>query len=56
MFKDIRRNSLDEAIKLSLAGNLQGIVSEVKAILRNPSVVAKIKHSKLILLTYGQLK
>ncbi|KAJ8574371.1 hypothetical protein K7X08_026176 [Anisodus acutangulus] len=55
IYSDIRRNSLDEAIKLCLEGGLQGIVSEVKAILRNPSMIAKIKESNLSLLTYGQL-
>ncbi|VFQ65010.1 unnamed protein product [Cuscuta campestris] len=51
---DPRRNSLEEAIKLCLAGGLQGIVSEVKAILRDPGAIAKIKDSKLSLITYGQ--
>ncbi|MCD9560531.1 hypothetical protein HAX54_019228 [Datura stramonium] len=55
IYSDIRRNSLDEAIKLCLEGGLQGIVSEVKAILRNPRMIAKIKESNLSLLTYGQL-
>ncbi|XP_059656603.1 glycerophosphodiester phosphodiesterase GDPD1, chloroplastic-like [Cornus florida] len=52
---DVRRNSLDEAINLCLEGGLQGIVSEVRAILRNPGSITKIKESKLSLLTYGQL-
>ena len=56
IYSDIRRNSLDEAIKLCLEGDLQGIVSEVKAILRNPTMIAKIKEFKLSILTYGQLK
>ncbi|XP_060196991.1 glycerophosphodiester phosphodiesterase GDPD3-like isoform X3 [Lycium barbarum] len=55
IYSDIRRNSLDEAIKLCLEGGLQGIVSEVKAILINPRMIAKIKESNLSLLTYGQL-
>ncbi|KAK4736851.1 hypothetical protein R3W88_000548 [Solanum pinnatisectum] len=55
IYPDIRRNSLDEAIKLCLEGSLQGIVSEVKAILRNPRMIAKIKESNLSLMTYGQL-
>ncbi|XP_009590043.1 glycerophosphodiester phosphodiesterase GDPD3-like isoform X1 [Nicotiana tomentosiformis] len=54
IYSDIRRNSLDEAIKLCLEGGLQGIVSEVKAILRNPTMIAKIKESNLSILTYGQ--
>ncbi|XP_074564036.1 glycerophosphodiester phosphodiesterase GDPD2-like [Curcuma longa] len=52
---DIRRNSLDEAIKLCLAGGLQGIVSEVRGIFRHPSAVSRIKESNLSLLTYGKL-
>ncbi|KAK9276856.1 hypothetical protein L1049_006393 [Liquidambar formosana] len=55
IYTDMRRNSLDEAIKLCLEGGLQGIVSEVKAIFRNPGAIARIKESKLSLITYGQL-
>ncbi|KAK4339240.1 hypothetical protein RND71_040702 [Anisodus tanguticus] len=55
IYSDIRRNSLDEPIKLCLEGGLQGIVSEVKAILRNPRMIAKIKESNLSLLAFGQL-
>ena len=57
MYADQRRNSLEEAVKLCVAGGLQGIVSEVRAILRQPSAVAEIKDAnKLSLMTYGQLK
>ena len=57
VYADPRRNSLEEAVKLCVAGGLQGIVSEVRAILRQPSAVAKIKEAnKLSLMTYGQLK
>ena len=56
MFKDERRNSLEEAIKVCLEGKLQGIVSEVKGVFRNPSAIAKITESNLSLLTYGKLK
>lgn len=56
IFTDIRRNSMEEAMKLCLAGSLNGIVSDVKVIIRNPEIVLKIKDSKLLLLTYGQLK
>ncbi|KAK9052286.1 hypothetical protein SSX86_028915 [Deinandra increscens subsp. villosa] len=52
---DIRMNSLDEAKKLALSGGLDGVVSEVKGIFRNPSVVREIKESNLSLLTYGKL-
>ncbi|PIA41942.1 hypothetical protein AQUCO_02100052v1 [Aquilegia coerulea] len=55
VYKDVRRNSLDEAIKLCLANGLQGIVSEVKAIFRNPGEITRIKDSNLLLMTYGQL-
>lgn len=54
IYTDIRRNSLDEAIKVCLEGGLQGIVSEVRAIFRNPGVVPRIKESKLSLMSYGQ--
>ncbi|XP_010551943.1 PREDICTED: glycerophosphodiester phosphodiesterase GDPD1, chloroplastic [Tarenaya hassleriana] len=55
IYKDERRNSLEEAIKLSEEGGFQGIVSEVKAIFRNPAAVTIIKQSNLSLLTYGKL-
>ncbi|KAF5443594.1 hypothetical protein F2P56_036139 [Juglans regia] len=55
IYVDIRRNSLEEAIKVCLTGGLQGIVSEVRAIFRNPGAVTRIKESKLSLVTYGQL-
>ncbi|XP_020539273.1 glycerophosphodiester phosphodiesterase GDPD3 isoform X2 [Jatropha curcas] len=55
IYADIRRNSLDEAIKVCKEGDLQGIVSEVKAIFRNPEAVTKVKESKLSLISYGLL-
>ncbi|XP_031271470.1 glycerophosphodiester phosphodiesterase GDPD1, chloroplastic [Pistacia vera] len=55
IFYDVRRNSLEEAIKVCLEGGLQGIVSEVKEVFRNPGAVTKIKEAKLSLLTYGKL-
>ncbi|XP_030957190.1 glycerophosphodiester phosphodiesterase GDPD1, chloroplastic-like isoform X1 [Quercus lobata] len=55
IYMDTRRNSLEEAIRVCLTGSLQGIVSEVRAIIRNPGVVTRIKESKLCLITYGQL-
>ncbi|CAA2964918.1 glycerophosphodiester phosphodiesterase GDPD1, chloroplastic-like [Olea europaea var. sylvestris] len=55
IYYDVRRNSLEEAIKLCLEGGLQGIVSEVRGIFTNPGTVTKIKESKLSLLTYGKL-
>ncbi|XVF59979.1 hypothetical protein PTKIN_Ptkin08bG0005700 [Pterospermum kingtungense] len=56
LYYDVRRNSLEEAIKVCLEGGLQGIVSEIKGVFRNPGAVSKIKESKLSLLTYGKLK
>ncbi|XVE50058.1 hypothetical protein DITRI_Ditri01bG0131100 [Diplodiscus trichospermus] len=55
IYNDIRRNSLEEAINLCLASGLLGIVSEVKAIFRNPGAVGRINDSRLSLITYGQL-
>ncbi|CAA7038747.1 unnamed protein product [Microthlaspi erraticum] len=55
VYHDERRNSLEEAIKLCVEGGLQGIVSEVKGVFRNPAAVNKIKESKLSLMTYGKL-
>uniref|UniRef100_A0A7N0UQ34 glycerophosphodiester phosphodiesterase n=1 Tax=Kalanchoe fedtschenkoi TaxID=63787 RepID=A0A7N0UQ34_KALFE len=55
IYEDVRRNSLEEALKLSLECGLQGIVSEAKAVFRNPMLVQKIKDSNLSLLTYGSL-
>ncbi|URD93623.1 Glycerophosphoryl diester phosphodiesterase family [Musa troglodytarum] len=55
IYRDARRNSLDEAVKLCMASGLQGIVSEVRAFFRNPAAAARIKESNLALLTYGQL-
>lgn len=55
IYADPRRNSLEEAVKLCLEAGLQGIVSQVRAIFRHPAMVARIKESKLSLITYGQL-
>ncbi|CAH8277745.1 unnamed protein product [Arabidopsis lyrata] len=52
---DERRNSLEEAIQVCLEGGLQGIVSEVKGVFRNPAAISMIKESNLSLLTYGKL-
>lgn len=54
-YTDARRGSLDEAIKVCLAGGLQGIVSEVRAVFKNPGAIEKIKEAKLCLVTYGEL-
>uniref|UniRef100_A0A7C9A157 glycerophosphodiester phosphodiesterase n=1 Tax=Opuntia streptacantha TaxID=393608 RepID=A0A7C9A157_OPUST len=55
IYTDPRRNSLEEAINLCLEAGLDGIVSQAKAIFRHPSMVGRIKDSRLSLLTYGQL-
>lgn len=55
LYADVRRNSLEEAVKLCLAGGLQGIVSEARGIFRHPAAVPKIKEANLSLLTYGTL-
>ncbi|KAF7801771.1 glycerophosphodiester phosphodiesterase GDPD1, chloroplastic-like [Senna tora] len=54
LYYDVRRNSLEEAIKLCVDNGLQGIVSDVEAVFRNPGEVTNIKDSKLSLLTYGK--
>lgn len=56
IYPDVRRNSLEEALKLCIENGLQGIVSEVKAIFRCPSAIHKIKEANLALVTYGVLK
>jgi hypothetical protein len=56
IYADTRRNSMEEAVRLCVAGGLQGIVSEVRAVLRRPAAVAEIKEAGLSLMTYGQLK
>ncbi|MFS7990360.1 putative glycerophosphodiester phosphodiesterase [Helianthus anomalus] len=46
-YDDVRMNSLEEAKNLAISGRLEGVVSEVKGIFRNPSVVREIKESNL---------
>ncbi|MCL7024336.1 hypothetical protein MKW94_009358 [Papaver nudicaule] len=55
IYSDVRRNNLDEALKMCLEHGLQGIVSEVKGIFRNQEAVSRIKDANLSLLSYGQL-
>uniref|UniRef100_A0A0E0K0A8 glycerophosphodiester phosphodiesterase n=1 Tax=Oryza punctata TaxID=4537 RepID=A0A0E0K0A8_ORYPU len=55
IYADVRRNSLEEAIKLCLDSGMQGIVSEARGIFRHPAAVPKIKEANLSLLTYGTL-
>ncbi|KAJ4974511.1 hypothetical protein NE237_007685 [Protea cynaroides] len=54
-FPDVRKNSLEEAVKHCLACGLQGIVSETRAIFKNPGALNKIKEENLSLFTFGQL-
>jgi hypothetical protein len=56
IYTDVRRNSLEEAIKLCLGSGLQGIVSEARGIFRHPAAIPKVKEANLSLLTYGTLK
>ncbi|KAI3960662.1 hypothetical protein MKX01_003836, partial [Papaver californicum] len=55
IYTDVRRNSLDEAIKLCLENGLQGIVSDVRGLLKDQGAVSRIKEALLSLLTYGEL-
>uniref|UniRef100_A0ACD5ZM16 Uncharacterized protein n=1 Tax=Avena sativa TaxID=4498 RepID=A0ACD5ZM16_AVESA len=55
IYADVRRNSLEEAVKLCLASGMQGIVSEARAIFRFPATIPKIKEADLSLLSYGTL-
>lgn len=55
VYKDERRNSIESAVEVCLKCGLQGIVSEVRAILQNPGLVSKVKDAGLCLLTYGEL-
>lgn len=55
LYKDERRNSIESAVEICLKCGLQGIVSEVRAILENPELVSKVKDAGLCFLTYGDL-
>ncbi|KAH0471097.1 hypothetical protein IEQ34_000820 [Dendrobium chrysotoxum] len=50
---DERRNSMEAAVKLCFENGLEGIVSEVSVVLRNPAEVVRINEANLRLLTYG---
>ncbi|GFY87142.1 PLC-like phosphodiesterases superfamily protein [Actinidia rufa] len=52
---NVTRTLFNKLIKNNGKGGLQGIVSEVKGIFRNPGAIPKIKEAKLSLLTYGKL-
>uniref|UniRef100_A0A8I6XYN3 glycerophosphodiester phosphodiesterase n=1 Tax=Hordeum vulgare subsp. vulgare TaxID=112509 RepID=A0A8I6XYN3_HORVV len=55
IYADVRRNSLEEAVKLCLSTGMQGIVSEARAVFRFPTAIPMIKEADLSLLTYGTL-
>jgi glycerophosphodiester phosphodiesterase len=55
IYNDARRNSLDAALDVCRRGNLQGMVSEVKAVLQHPDKVALVKAHGLFFFTYGEL-
>ena len=55
IYGDARRNSLEEAVKLCTECGLQGIVSEVRGVPRDPWVISEVKELGFGLLTYGQL-
>lgn len=50
---DPRMNSIQAAIQLCLENKVDGIVSEVNAILKNSSQASAIKREGLMILTYG---
>eukprot|EP00249_Psilotum_nudum_P004249 c17792_g1_i1 orf=555-1688(-) len=50
---DLRRNSVEAAIDVCMKSGLQGIVSEVRAILEDPDLVQLVKKAGFCLLTYG---
>jgi glycerophosphodiester phosphodiesterase len=56
LYTDPRRNSIEAAVEVCRAGDLQGIVSEVKAVLQSPAAVALVKAEGLFFFTYGELK
>lgn len=55
IYSDGRRNSIEAAVDVCLQGNLQGVVTEVKAVLQRPSSVALVKSHGLLFITYGEL-
>lgn len=52
---DPRRASVEAAVGVCLQHGLQGVVSEVLAILKNPQLAARVKSEGLSLFTYGDL-
>lgn len=56
IYNDARRNSIEAAVEVCRQGKLQGVVSEVKAVLHDPASVALVKSQGLFFFTYGELK
>jgi glycerophosphodiester phosphodiesterase len=55
-FNDERRNSIQAAIAVCQQSQLQGIVTEVNAVLHEPSLISLVKEAHLWLFTFGELK
>lgn len=55
LYVDARRNSIEAAIEVCKKGGIQGIVSEVRAILQNAEVVNWVHKAGLCMLTYGEM-
>ena len=51
---DPRRRSVAAAMEVALQGGLCGVVSDVKAIMANPSDALDVRDSGLLLATYGE--
>jgi len=51
---DPRRRSVAAAMQVALEGGLCGVVSDVQAIMRSPADALGVRHSGLILATYGE--
>jgi glycerophosphodiester phosphodiesterase len=56
IYNDERRNSIQAAIAVCQQGQLQGIVTEVQAVLHEPSLISLIKAANLWVFTYGEFK
>jgi glycerophosphodiester phosphodiesterase len=54
IYNDERRNSIQAAIAVCQQGQLQGIVTEVQAVLHEPSLISLIKAANLWVFTYGE--
>jgi hypothetical protein len=50
------RTCFDFVVCFVVAGQLQGIVTEVNAVLHEPSLISLVKEAHLWLFTFGELK